>query len=27
VPPGLRHVFTCTGDEDLVLLSTLGPRG
>lgn len=27
VPPGLRHVFTNTGDDDLVLLSTLGPRG
>ena len=26
VPPMLRHVFANTGTEDLVLLSTLGPR-
>jgi quercetin dioxygenase-like cupin family protein len=26
VPPNLRHVFVNTGDTDLVLLSTLGPR-
>lgn len=26
VPPGLRHVFANTGDVELVLLSTLGPR-
>ena len=26
VPPMLRHVFTNTGSDDLVLLSTLGPK-
>lgn len=26
VPPMLRHVFTNTGGDDLLLLSTLGPR-
>lgn len=27
VPPLLRHLFANTGTDDLVLLSTLGPRG
>ena len=27
VPPGMRHVFANTGDDDLIVLAVRGPRG